>query len=404
MDAKKDTGRNGKEPKAPAPAMSSRVTVIKTDPHLLEEDFMYAFAEDPNESEISPAHRAMALGTSASSGQAFSSAPTRVEYNSSYSVRHSSGPSIRGPPGAMRTAQSVLSHLGRPMGLGRAPVVPPGVAVSSTVSSDDSLHVFSYDPAPGSHPGGSATDPSTKAALEHAMTSARGASAAHDFDQDDLSIPNWFSLMQSGLDYHEGSEVYTGPCLGLVVSNADVSSALGSETFDPDTESFFVTAPLVSISQSASSLGALYTYKPDSEKRITEYARFLTSPLIPIAAGTLYAKPGLDLPEGTVSVSCEGKVVLRLEDLLKALAHYETHGASMRAITDIIRVKYPPGHAFSLRCLMRVPAGFWKGDTIMHTIAKVCICTRAPVPLPAPGHVMTPGYRETLFQKWNTLA
>jgi len=227
---------------------------------------------------------------------------------------------------------------------------------------------------------------------------------AHDFDQDELSTPNWFSLMQSGLDYKEGSEVYTGPCLGLVVSNADVSSALGSEVFDPDTETFFVAAPLVSISQSMSSLGALYTYKPNSEARITEYARFLTSPLIPVAAGSLYARHGLEAPPGTTSVSCEGKIVLRVEDLLSALAHYEAHGPSMRAITDIIRVKYPHDQAFSMMCLMRVPTTFWKGDTIMHTVAKVCICTRAPVPLPAPGHMMTPGYRETLFQKWNTLA
>jgi hypothetical protein len=386
------------EPKTKAPSMSKAPVLVKVDTTALDKDFMFAFAEDPKETLPDPKYLVK------SSVMAQAGGPREISVRQMGTAGAQAGarkqPGIRGPPGSMRAARLMSSMMGRPLGQGLAPVLPPSLIVTHGQSvGDDTVFSVSTD-------GGSAPTPvelsAVSRALEHAMIHGRGESSAHDLEQDDLSIPNWFSLMQSGLEYDEGWETYSGPCLGLVVSNTEVASSLGSEVFDPDTDYFFIVAPLVSASQSLSSLGALYTYKPDSEKRITEYARFLTSPLVPVAAGSLQTRDALTSAPGTTSVSCEGKVVFRVEDLLAALSHYETHSPSMKAISDIFRAKHPASHVLSVRCLMRTPPGFWSGDTILHTVAKVCICARAPVPMPSIGHMVTPGYKATLLYNWNT--
>jgi len=381
--------------------VKTRPTVVVTPvPGALEMEFMYAFSKDPNESEPTFTTLSMSDVMTGASGVKVTEYLSSGGPKTSTQSKGKSSAMIRSAPGAMRAAQNVLSNIGRPMGKGSVPPLPAFTSTSRHASGDEPMGMYVVPPMASARPGTLGATESMKESFEEALKTPEGEGSTVEMLQDELSMPSWFSLMQSELSYHDGEEEYSNPCLGLVVANAEISSSLGSETFGDEREFFFLVSPLVSTSQSVSSLGALYTYKPDPEKKITEYARFLNSPWIPIAAGSLYTNPPLQAPEQVTNVACEGRVVFRTEHLVKALEYYESHGPSMKAFADIIRAKYPAEGVSSTRCVMRVPVGFWEGDTIMHTMAKLCICARVPLIPPSIGLMTTPGYKEMMFTRW----
>jgi hypothetical protein len=240
--------------------------------------------------------------------------------------------------------------------------------------------------------------------LHDALRTAMSPGLSHTVDVDQHSVPTWFSLMKAGLSYRDDTEVYSPPCLGIVLESSAMQQSEGASEIGDESEHLFAVAPLVSMSQSFSILSALYVVKPDDERKITAYADYLLSPLITVAFGSLITNevmvPGADV----LTVSCEGVLVVKVDDLLNAMEHYSTHNKnkSVEAMKNIFAARYADSRTLAIRCLMRVPLKFWQSDKVLHTMGRVCLYGRAPSPSSSSLHVITPGYRNVMMSKWMT--
>jgi hypothetical protein len=241
-------------------------------------------------------------------------------------------------------------------------------------------------------------DEELSAALERALTPG----LTRTVNLDDHAVPQWFSLVKSGLSYNDAMDVYSPPCLGVMVEPSMMMQTEGASALGANSEVMFCAAQVASMSQSLSALSALYLIKLDDEAKISAYAAYLTSPLISVTFGSLLPNDTVSPGEDVETVSCEGVMMIKVEELINALHHYSSSSKTVAAMRDVFAARYADHKTLAIGCLMRVPTAFWKGDFSLHTKGRVCICTRTPAAYASPSHWVTSGYRAVMMDKWFT--